>query len=324
MRLGIIGAGKNSVFHLEAAKYLGFTAQALLYKNNHKRAEQVAGTFDIPFFYSDIRKFKEIEVDAYLISSTADSLFNIYKELWEMDRPILVEKPLTRQIKTLSTIPKNIESKTIVALNRRHYSSTQRFKDFVNGNPVGSFSFHVPENSWGQTWENKDFLENLYENMVHSIDLMFYVFGLKHDDIKYFQLSHSNRSVSSILLGFRNSSIQGSYLSTFGSPSNYVLEYFTEKAKITMNPLEHFTIFDQMELIEPSVDFPIRRYLPKSSSEFKIDTEDSKFKPGFVRQLSSLHELTTNGFIPKESAQIQDLRETLEILNRIEREISED
>ena len=322
MKLGIIGAGKNSLFHLEAAKYLGFNAQVLLYKNNRKRAEQVAGAFDISFVYSDIRKFKEIEVDAYVISSTADSLFHIYKELWELDKPMLVEKPLTRQIKTLSTVPKNIESKTIVGLNRRHYASTQRFKNFVIGNPIGSFSFHVPENSWGQNWKNKDFLENLYENMVHSVDLMLYVFGLKNDDIKYFQVNHSNRTVSSILLGIRNASIQGSYLSTFGSPSNYVLEYFTERAKITMNPLEHFRMFDQIELIEPSEDFPIRRYLPKSSTEFKIDIEDSKFKPGFVRQLSHLYELTTNGNIPKESARIQDLRESLEILNRIEREIS--
>lgn len=322
MRLGIIGAGNNSVFHLSAARHLGFINQALLYKNNHKRAEQVARDFDIQFVDSDVRKFKEIEVDAYLISSAASSLFHVYKELWEMDKPMLVEKPLTRQIEALIEIPKNIESKTIVGLNRRHYASTQRFVDFVRKNPIGSFSFQVPENSWGQSWGNKDFLENLYENMIHSIDLMLYVFGLKNDDIKDFRVIASNKTVRSVLIGIGNGSIQGSYLSTFGSPSNYILEYFTDGAKITMNPLEHCRIFDQMELIEPSEDFPIRRYLPKSSIEFKIDAADSKFKPGFVRQLSHLYELTKNGRLPKESAQIEDLRESLKILSRIELEMS--
>ena len=60
-----------------------------------------------------------------------------------------------------------------------------------------------------------------------------------------------------------------------------------------------------MDVYEPSVNFPVRQYMPKIVSESNVFDEDKTCKPGFLAQAKEFFDFV-NGKTPKISADLQD------------------
>jgi hypothetical protein len=93
------------------------------------------------------------------------------------------------------------------------------------------------------------------------------------------------------LIDYSSENFLGSVTVTFGSPASYKLEVFQPGAYLSLSPLETYAKFDQIAVLEPTTDMPLRRYVPISSSPTEVSQHDIKFKPGFLLQAQALKEL---------------------------------
>ena len=65
-----------------------------------------------------------------------------------------------------------------------------------------------------------------------------------------------------------------------------------------------------MKVLEPTDEFPVRRYVPKQMSTVTLEDVDQKLKPGFFAQAKTLANLL-KGINPGPAATLEDAYEVL-------------
>ena len=91
IKIGFVGAGNYSEFHLESLKSIeGVEVDSILSKTG-KNSSKLLTKYDIKKSFTEINKFMERKVDAYFIVSSSDSLFDNAKKLFRKGKPILIE-----------------------------------------------------------------------------------------------------------------------------------------------------------------------------------------------------------------------------------------
>ena len=102
-------------------------------------------------------------------------------------------------------------------------------------------------------------------------------------------------------------------------PSNFSITVNSDKNVYELKPIENLNIYEGMEIVEPTIEVPIRKYIPKLKESI---FEKVEFKPGFDCMYKNFMK-----FIEKKeciSCSIFDSQETLKVLRlMIETEISD-
>ena len=75
----------------------------------------------------------------------------------------------------------------------------------------------------------------------------------------------------------------------WNSSSNFKIEIFFSGGKYLLQPIEVLSIFKGMKIIEPSLNIPIRTYVPTKIFQTKFDKKKLKFKPGFKLQAENFY-----------------------------------
>ena len=155
-----------------------------------------------------------------------------------------------------------------------------------------------------------------FENSSHALDLVRYLFD--HIDVT---LVRHLRSVSGALAGFGAifESHRGDVIhviGNWGAPSNFSLTIDRLGKRVEMRPFEMALIYDGMEILPPSEEFPIRRYVPKVSERVLLDEIDYKEKPGFAAQAREFSKVL-NGGRKAVGATLSDALEVVQICQKI-------
>ena len=182
----------------------------------------------------------------------------------------MVEKPIAWELSKLEPIIKHKNvSKIFVGYNRRFYRVVNIAKQFAKESRGGTVYINIPDSKIG----SKRFISN----GCHMVDLARYLFG----DFKINNKIKNNNNCGEM-----------AYLTAFCSnkkwtitikahsliPANFSITINSGKNVFELSPIEKYSLFEGLEIIEPHENFPLRRYVPKViQSEF----EDAKFKPGF-------------------------------------------
>ena len=73
-----------------------------------------------------------------------------------------------------------------------------------------------------------------------------------------------------------------------------------------MRPFEMGSLYEGMEVLEPSAAVPVRRYVPKLIEQVSSFPDADGFKPGFIGQAQSLMQCVKKGFWDERSATLAD------------------
>ena len=90
----------------------------------------------------------------------------------------------------------------------------------------------------------------------------------------------------------------------WNSPMNTSIDVFYNQSRYELKPIEKFTFYDEMEIIEPNEDVHIRRYIPKPKDEHFINP--GEFKPGFYDQAKAFKDFVLTNKIDNKFAKIED------------------
>ena len=305
LKLGYIGSGPISDFHIPAIKKLGFKVN-LFYSRNYNKALDFSKKHKILIPEKSFKKFlfKTKNVDAIILSIKADVTSKYLEKLCMINKPIFVEKPGALNSNDLKRIKKIANSKIYFLYNRRFYGSIKEGKKFISSSNQCFTSVKIPDSI--------KTIKQFYINGCHILDILLYYYNdlklLKSYKLKnklgyYFILSSKKNDLISCLLNW-------------GSPQNFEINIINDKnERLELRPLESFFIYKGMQRIEPTKKYPIRSYIPKLIKKKSIIFQGMKYKPGFIEQYMQIKKLimnkNTNYIFP-------DIDGAIKVLNLIE------
>lgn len=273
MKIGYIGSGAISNFHIPAIKSNGIEISGIASRKGSIRCREIAKIFDIENAYLE-GGWEEIlsrDFDAYYICVEVNSTFKILSQALEKNKPIFVEKPINWRPESIKQLLKHKNSKNVfVGFNRRYYETTTTLKSICKNSKGGTIFVNIPESDYG--------IKEFINNGCHMIDLLRYLindFEILKSLIKTNQNKDNIDSISAICKNNKWNILLNSHSKT---PSNFSITINSDGKVFELKPIEKLSIYEKMKIIEPSPEEPIRKYIPNLKKSF---LEISEFKPGF-------------------------------------------
>jgi predicted dehydrogenase len=307
MKVGIIGAGRIIPFHLQALSAAGFDLSFIAARPNSSSAIKLAREYGISNVL-DTRDqiLKQTDsVDCLLVAPSSEVLFDFLELLLPIGIPMLVEKPLFRnehQIAIGETLGA-LSSKVMIGYNRRFYKSVLQFKTHLQSLSGGFLGITIPELS-GLKKEilqddgvGKRAINTLIDNTVHMLDLLYFLLPNVHFHEKMIRV-RGTKDFRLLEVTSYEREIEVRIEVTFGIPGNYVVCYRGAGLIMELKPLEVYRRYEGLDVVEPTEDFPIRRYVPRLVDETFADLNphgDVPLKPGFFEQANAFKKFVETG-----------------------------
>ena len=106
------------------------------------------------------------------------------------------------------------------------------------------------------------------------------------------------------------------FIANFQAPSNFSAAFDWPDYRFEMKPLEVATIYEGMEVVEPTPERPMRTYQPKVSKRINMHEIDYRFKPGYVRQAMAFANYVREGD-PGPMASLEDAHAALVLAEQL-------
>ena len=289
VKFAFIGCGKVSHFHAEVIRALGHEIIGAAVRPGSKNIKRFAEKYSVPATYSDFRAmFQEMRPDAVVVCTSWNVTENLIEEILDRGYPVLLEKPVALSAQRLKSIIYSIgkyAGKVLIGYNRRFYDFVPRLKEAVETKELLSIDLVLPE---GVDRLVHRFTESIRDHILiylssHWLDLIYYLIG----DIDVLSMHNKLnkdgyvKSYNGLLLAKKNS-IPIHYQSDFDTPQRISIKFVFSDSIYLLSPLERLCIFKGLDCIDPTDDFPIRRYEPNLIRE---EYTDLGFKPGFFNQM---------------------------------------
>ena len=267
MKIGVIGTSRITEDHLKVIK-----------NNNHKvvflcstrkqslNLIKLAKRYKIKKIFNDwkaaVEYAKNIKGCNFLITSRIKDNKKILKKCIDLNRYILIEKPVFLQEKEF----KNIENfkKLFVGYNRIFYDNIIRLKKIFYKKKGVHVLAKCPEINE---------LE-VVKNSCHIISILIYIFG----SLKLIFKKKSSNFINSTFLYKKKNIIN--LIFHFKNSDNFSIEFINKKKRYVLSPIENLKIYKKIEIKKKNNNYT---YLPKCSYESN-ELSKNKFKPGFKNQ----------------------------------------
>jgi len=303
--LAYIGSSPISEFHIPVLRKAGFNISSISSRKDSKNIKKFAQKFNIKNIIPDWKKLHDIvdNFDAIMIAVDIDVTCEILNNLMEINKPILVEKPVSIKSKEIEKIIEKNNDKIFVAYNRRYYNSVEWVKKFIESKSNVSATFFIPERNQ----------LNFYHNSSHIIDLMNYFFkDLKLENTTHFTIDKKLSGLTAIFKTKRGDIIN--LISNWNAPSNFKIEVIHKDEKMELNPIEKAHFYKGMEIIEPTIEDPIRKYMPKLIKESENGDE---FKPGFYKQAKVFYNFVKCNQLDERMCTLKQAKENIKTIEKL-------
>jgi predicted dehydrogenase len=293
-RIGLIGCGAIAEFHVPALIEAGLEVSAVAGSPGSARAREFATRHNIArvFETADDLLGQKNEFDGILIAVPVSRTLEILRATIETGLPVLVEKPISYKSSDLDSI-RVTKHPLIVGYNRRFYSTVRAARQEIDGGGQFTATLTLPESAArdGQIDSGSRYLRSFFSNSVHGLDLAQYVLGkatVRHieritdDDGLLVGLAATLSTASGVPLQFT---------ANWGAPANFALTLDRAGRRLDLRPFEMATVYEGMQVSDPTHETPIRTYQPVLKQRIMLDPIDMEFKPGFVVQAHAFRAL---------------------------------
>ncbi len=299
-KAALVGAGAISPFHIDALRTAGFDVTDIAASPGSIRVVKFAKQQQITNVWTDPSKLVGLgEWDALVIASSTESTLGLLEIAVTRGKPCLVEKPVAfdgASIMRLEQYHANVR----VAYNRRFYSSANAAKAFAEGGSC-LFRLELPEAILDPSTEFNG-LRAVRENSVHGLDLLRFIIGPY--SIENQVALHDPRGRIALVRA-ENGHLGTIYLN-WNCPANFSLVLDRAPQRFELRPFEMGSLFEGMDVLEPSSDVPVRRYVPKLIHQVNSFPGPDGVKPGFLEQAKSLFQRARTGEWDGRSATLAD------------------
>ena len=321
-RVGLIGVGTIAEMHVPALQAAGLEVSAVSSRASSTRVRSFAERHGIAKTYDDWESMlaDASRFDALAITTWPDGTPAIVREACGLGLPTLVEKPVAWNSATLRELCALPHDRVIVGYNRRFYAAVQLAQQEARqGGPVIAnlilpTNVGVPE----EPDPTGRFMQEFYESVsAHGLDLTRFVLGdLKVEAVHRLRNAAGNIAAIAATLSTRRGDLV-QVTCNWGTSANYSLTLSRAGRRLELLPFEIATTYAGMEVEAPSVEYPIRRYLPKVQARLMLDGVDLQQKPGFVGQARALIDLIEGCPPPACTGRLEDALATTSLCEEL-------
>ena len=179
IKYGVMGVGHLGRFHAMQAKEVKNCELVGVFDSNITRAEEIANEFSIKAFKTSAEFYDAI--DAFSLVTVTPSHFQLAKEAIQLDKHILIEKPITRTVE---------EADELIDLAKRHKVKLQvghieRFNSALMGLKNIELEPYFIESHRLSTFNVRGSdVEVVLDLMIHDIDLILTLVRSKVTSVK--------------------------------------------------------------------------------------------------------------------------------------------
>ena len=294
LRVGFLGVGSIARYHAEVLQAMGHlvcvacgtSAESPRWRDFKAVATQARFESDIDAVLEDPN------IDAVVACLPWHVTESWLPNLLATPKPVLLEKPIALSSKALSSalaLPGSRPDNKFVGFNRRYYQTVQKLKERVSQGGAKSAEITISETVAGlAATYGPEIIEHIFVySSCHPLDTAIYILGtLRLVEMYGFRDSEYARPFSSISGLLETNEGIPVFLSVMAdNPSPMGIRiYFDDQTTWHLSPLERLVAYSGYDVIEPTADVNIRRYVPKPFLEIN---EDATFKPGFLGQMEA-------------------------------------
>ena len=309
IRLGLVGAGYMANEYLKVLKNNKKFSIEGISSRSIKSSSKLAKIYNIERCFDDHKTMvKELNLDAIVVTVSIENTYKITRDLLKKNIPVMIEKPISLHYKkalVLSKLALKFNVKTMVALNRRHYSNLIKVKSILKSKKeqITNIIIEGHERFWRVSGSRSPIVENrwLFANSIHTIDLLNFFCG----DIKKYNLIKKRQIIKNsnnfqISIEFKNGAL-GSYISNWDIPGGWTMKIYSKSYCFNFHNLENCTYND-------------RSFIKKSIS---LNKYDLKYKPGLHNMINSFYEYLIYDIKNESSQTISDNVKIMKFINEI-------
>lgn len=306
----LVGTSPIVEYHVKALKKADFEIIAVASSNTNSASHKIFAKKNIiKKSYSNWKEMMNKEkYDGIVIATRTESTIEILEYAIKQNIPILVEKPISFNSKDIKKIISKSHKMIMVGYNRRFYKTINSVKNLISEeeNPILA-SMITPELS-----NMKDF----FNNTSHSLDILRYIFGeIKLTYVKKLIINNVQKGFVATFSDNKKDIIQ--FIANWDASDNFSLSVFQNTKKIQLKPYEELSIYNGIDIIQPTDINPIRQYVPKLVEKINLEPVDKYIKPGFYQQSCTFLELIENKTKSNVSATLIDAYKNIEMCEKL-------
>lgn len=311
LTVGFIGCGNIAHFHADVLLHLGVRIKSVAFKKDRNKAELFAKKYNIERIYDSWEKVaQDQDIDCLWVVSAWDEIDKLLLPVLEYKVPTFFEKPVAlsskRIVDAINKYPEMLD-KVQIGYNRRFYPFMSKLKNDLNKEKIVAVELHIPETLRGKNEIVKDHI--LIQNSSHLFDLLYYLLGEPYSGLNLLKLNN-DKNIGYVGLFSSTSGVPITLNAVWDTPSNFRIKFYTQENRVyDLCPIEVLNVYEGIEVIEPTIEMPLRLYNPKRIATYNA-TNEFKFKPGFLEQSECF---LGNVLSNKYSSKTPDLRSTLVI-----------
>lgn len=319
--VGLIGVGNISAWHVRALRVAGVEVSGVSSRTGSTRLAQFATVHQIGNVYEDWRRMLDDRQrwDAIVVASHTDGTPEILSAVLELNIPVLVEKPVAWNSSTLDKLRKRAHPRVMVGYNRRFYKTVRSARAEMRNGPPLLVHVALPEDIKAPSdgTGSDEYLKPFFENSCHGIDLVRFIVG----DIRVESVQRLKTPLGRLCgLAVLFSSARGDivdFMANWDTPANFGISLNRSGRRLDLCPFELVTVFEGMEVLPPSDEYPIRRYVPRQTQRIFLDEIDLREKPGFVAQAYALKEMINGSSVPRDAATLDDAFDAIRLCEEL-------
>lgn len=280
IRLAVIGAGNMARCHIETIVCMPNVWLAGIYSRTKSRAVNLANEFSVKFVASSVAELYHVtQADGVVVAVEETATEQIISEIALHNWSALVEKPIGLGLcdsKRICERSADTGLNLYVAMNRRHYASTQMAVQKltqIGGRRIVQIHDQEDPSSALTNGRKAVVCDNWhFANSIHLIDL-FDVFCRgevsKVRNVIPWTTGYGAKSTHSII-EFDSGDV-GIYTSVWNAPGPWLVAISTPTKRLEMRPVEYLS----------EQTYPSRQITP-----CELGDVDQKFKPGVFCQMN--------------------------------------
>lgn len=307
--VGLVGVGPISDWHVRALRAAGLEVTAVSSRTGSTRVHDFARRHGIPRVYASWLAMLDEPAhwDALVIATHTDGTADVLSSAMGLKVPILVEKPVGWTAARVAELAAGAHSRVLVGFNRRFYRPVQFLREAAIDGPPALAHLSLPEAIHaGGGGLGRPYWAPFVSNSCHGLDMVRFVFGpLRIESVSRLTVGSGEiGGLSALLVSRRGDLIQ--LTGNWGAPANFALTLDRPGRRVELRPFEVATVYEELEVVEPSDDCPVRRYVPRVKERVHLDEVDCREKPGFVPQAMALRALIDGEENPEVAATLDD------------------
>lgn len=287
-KIAFVGAGYMTTEHLKAFNDIDSVICVGITSRTNARAEKLAEAHGVQFTFDSITEmYEKTCADAVVISVPELSLNKVASEAFKFPWKILIEKPVGYNLEDSKNILEEAQrtnSEVFVALNRRHYHSTDIINEELkkqNGNRLITIYDQQDPIAALAAGQPKIVVDNwMFANSIHVIDL-FNLFA--RGGVSKFEhlIAWDSKDPFLVLtkLEFDSGDI-GIYQAVWNGPGPWAVSICTPNKRFEMRPLERATFQNKGD---------------RTVSDYPMHAWDKDFKPGLRKQAQRFIDFINSG-----------------------------